>query len=59
MNDILQDSMLLPSCLHLEGRQNPRSAHEKAVLAVAVLDWAAVAVAVLAFVAAGVVIVDL
>ena len=59
MNGTLQDSMLLPSCLHLEGRQNPRSAHEKAVLAVAVLDWAAVAVAVLAFVAAGVVIVDL
>ena len=57
MNGILQDSMLLPSCLHFEGRQNPRSAHEKAVLAVAILDWAAVAVAVLAFVAAGVVIV--
>ena len=57
MNGILQDSTLLPSCLQLEGRQNSRSAHEKAVLAVAVLDWAAVAVAVLAFVAAGVVIV--
>ena len=59
MNGTLQDAMLLPYCLHLEGRQNPCCAHEKAVLAVAVFDWAAVGVAVLAFIAAGVVIVGL
>ena len=53
MNAILQDRTFVSSCAHTEGHRASRGAHDWAALAVAGLNWAALAVGASAFVAAG------
>ena len=56
MNAILQDQAVLSSCTVVEARLGQRDTRGWAALAVAALDWAAVIVAVLTFLAAGLVV---
>ncbi len=53
MNGILQSPTFLPPYVLTEGSRRRRSARDRAVLAVAALEWAALVALVLGFVAAG------